>query len=298
MNILLTGASSGLGRALIKSLSKYSDLKIKAMVHRSLLNISGCELRQGDLGNPKLLAQNVEGVDTIVHMAALTHSTKESEYFRVNVAGTQNLVDACILKGVKRIIFVSSRASSLDGGGYSLSKLKAEECIKKSGLNWLILRPSEVYGQKEGDTINKLIRWVERYPLVPIIGREQAKFSPIYIDDLVSAIEQLILEKELNYKTILLAGPEGLTFDELVDRIAEYFGVKRFKLHIPVVLVRIVAKVLSSLGINILVPDQIPRLLCSKDHDIHKTSALITYAPRKIEEGMALYLPDRKSSTF
>jgi hypothetical protein len=52
------------------------------------------------------------------------------------------------------------------------------------------------------------------------------------------------------------------------------------------------------MGINILVPDQIPRLLCSKDHDIHKTSALIPYTPRKIEEGMVLYLPDRKSSTF
>jgi hypothetical protein len=115
---------------------------------------------------------------------------------------------------------------------------------------------------------------------------------------LVSAIERSILEKELNYKTILLAGPEELTFDELVDRIAEYFGVRRFKLHLPVGLVIIAAKVLSSMGINILVPDQIPRLLCSKDHDIRKTSALIPYAPRKIEEGMVLYLPDRESSTF
>jgi hypothetical protein len=52
------------------------------------------------------------------------------------------------------------------------------------------------------------------------------------------------------------------------------------------------------MGINILVPDQIPRLLCSKDHDIRKTSELIPYAPRKIEEGMVLYFPDRESSTF
>ena len=298
MNILLTGASSGLGGSLLKRLSNCSDMRIKVMVHRSLIDIAGCEARQGDLDNPELLERAVDGVDTVVHMAALTRSAKESEYFRVNVSGTQNLVDACVLNGVKRIIFISSRATSLDGGGYSCSKLKAEECIKKSGLNWLILRPSEVYGQKKGDTINKLIRWVQKYPLVPIIGRGQAKLSPIYIDDLVSAIERSILEKELNYKTILLAGPEELTFEELVDRIAEYFGVRRFKLHLPVGFVKIAVKVLSSMGINILVPDQIPRLLCSKDHDIQKTSALIPYTPRKIEECMVLYLPDRESSTF
>ena len=298
MNILLTGASSGLGGSLLKRLSNCSGMRIKVMVHRTLIDIAGCEPRQGDLDNPELLARAVDGVDTVVHMAALTRSAKESEYFRVNVAGTQNLVNACILNGVKRIIFISSRATSLGGGGYSCSKLKAEECIKKSGLDWLILRPSEVYGQREGATINKLIRWVQRYPLVPIIGRGQAKFSPIYIDDLVSAIERSILEKELNYKTILLAGPEELTLNELVDRIAEYFGVRRFKLHLPVWLVIIAAKLLSSMGMNILVPDQVPRLLCSKERDIHKTSALIPYAPRKLEEGMMAYLKDSKGCIF
>ena len=292
MNILLTGASSSIGGALIKHLSGSVDLKIKAMVHRSLVNFSGCEARQGDLNNPNLLTRAVDGIDTVVHMAALTRSVRESEYFQTNVAGTQNLVDACVLAGVKRIIYISSRAASLDGGGYSRSKLEAEECVKKSGLQWLILRPSEVYGQGAGDTINRLIRWVRRYPLVPVIGTGQARLSPVYIDDLVSAIERLIFNEKLISETILLAGPEDLTFDELVDRIAEYFGVRRFKLHLPAGLVKFAATVLSSFGMRILVPDQIPRLLCSKDQDISKTSALISYSPRKLEEGMAAYWQD------
>jgi dihydroflavonol-4-reductase len=114
---------------------------------------------------------------------------QESEYFRINITGTQNLVDASVLKGVKRIIYISSRASFLDGGGYSQSKLKAEECVKSSGLQWLILRPSEAYGQGAGDTVNRLIEWVKKYPFVPVIGEGKAKLSPVYIDDVVSAIE-------------------------------------------------------------------------------------------------------------
>ena len=292
MKILLTGASSGIGTILIKRLVDCADLEIKAMIHHSLGNISGCEARQGDLNNPELLTRAVDGVDTVIHMAALTSSAQESDYFRVNVTGTQNLMDACILQGVKRIIFISSRAASLDGGGYSRSKLEAEECVKNSGLKWIILRPSEVYGQGAGDTINRLIQWVQKYPLVPVIGKGKAKLCPVYIDDMVSAMERAILDKELKGETILLSGPEELTFDDLVDRIAKYFGVWRFKLHLPAGLVKFGATVLTSLGKKLLVPDQIPRLLCSKDKGVGKTSALISYFPRKLEEGMAAYYKD------
>jgi NADH dehydrogenase len=292
MKILLTGASSGIGTILIKRLVDCADLEIKAMFHHSLGNISGCEARQGDLNNPELLTRAVDGVDTVIHMAALTSSAQESEYFRVNVTGTQNLIDACVLKGIRRFIYISSRAASLDGGGYSRSKLEAEECVKNSGLQWLILRPSEVYGQGAGDTINQLIQWVQRYPFVPVIGKGQAKLSPVYIDDVVSAMERTILDKELKGETILLSGPEELTFDDLVDRIAKYFGVWRFKLHLPAGLVKFGATVLTSLGKKLLVPDQIPRLLCSKDKGVCKTSALISYSPRKLEDGMAAYYKD------
>ena len=154
---------------------------------------------------------------------------------------------------------------------------------------WLILRPSEVYGQGAGDTINQLIQWVKRYPFVPLIGKGQAKLSPVYIDDVVLAMERTILDKELKGETILLTGPEELTFDDLVDRIAKYFGVWRFKLHLPAGLVKFSAKVLTIFGIKILVPDQIPRLLCVKDQGIRKTSALISYSSRKLENGMAAY---------
>ena len=292
MKILLTGASSGIGSILIKRLLDCADLEITAMIYRSLVNISGCKFRQGDLNNAELLTQVVDGVDTVVHMAALTNSAQESEYFRVNVTGTQNLVDACVLKGVKRIIYISSRAASLDGGGYSRSKLGAEECVKNSRLNWLILRPSEVYGQGAGDTINRLIQWVQKYPLVPVIGKGQAKLSPVYIDDVVSAMERAILDKELKGETILLSGPEELTFDELVDRIANCFGVRRFKLHLPAGLVKFLAKILTNFGMKLLVPDQIPRLLCAKGQSNCNTSALISYSPRKLEEGMTAYWKD------
>lgn len=284
--LLVTGASSEMGSALIRQLLNNSDLKIRAMVHRSLVNVSGCEIRPGNLKNKGLLVRALSGVDTVVHMAALTKSTRESDYFEVNVRGTKNLIEACLESGVKKIIFISSAAASLHGGGYSRSKLEAEQLIKKSGMKWLILRPSEVYGQRAGDSINRLIRWIQRYIFVPVIGAGTCKLSPVFIDDVVSAIASSIFNKELENETIVLAGPEELTCDDLVDRVAAYFGVKRFKLHLPVGLIRFGITVMPKLGMNILVPDQISRLLCDKSFGIDLAKEKLDYSPRILEEGI------------
>ena len=284
--LLVTGASSEMGSALLRQLLNNSDLKIRAMVHRSLVNVSGCEIRPGNLKNKGLLVRALSGVDTVVHMAALTKSTRESDYFEVNVSGTKNLIDACLESGVKKIIYISSAAASLHGGGYSRSKLEAEQSIKKSGMKWLILRPSEVYGQRAGDSINRLIRWIQRYIFVPVLGTGTCKLSPVFIDDVVSAIAVSIFNKELESETIVLAGPEELTYDDLVDRVAAYFGVKRFKLHLPAGLIRLGITVMPKLGMNILVPDQISRLLCDKSFGIDLAKEKLDYSPRILEEGI------------
>ena len=284
-SLLITGASSEMGGALIRQLLNNAGLKIRAMVHRSLVNVPDCEIRPGDLKNSGLLTRALSGVDTVVHMAASTKTHRESDYFETNVNGTENLIDACLKNGVKKIIYISSSAASLNGGGYSRSKLEAEQCIKRSGMKWVIIRPSEVYGQRAGP-INRLISLIQRCIFVPVIGSGQSKLSPVFIDDVVSTIALSIFNKEVESETIVLAGPEELTYDELVDRVALYFGVKRFKLHLPAGLIKFIATVMSGLGINTLAPDQIPRLLCEKYFGIDLAREKLDYSPRSLEEGI------------
>tara|TARA_B100000749_G_scaffold270269_1_gene249875 strand:+ start:1061 stop:1477 length:417 start_codon:yes stop_codon:yes gene_type:complete len=131
-----------------------------------------------------------------------------------------------------------------------------------------------------------LIQWVQSYSCVPVIGAGKSRLSPVHIDDVVSAIAKSIFIKEIERKTIILAGPEELIYDDLVDRIAAYFNVKRFKLHLPAGLVKLAATVMSSLGVNILVPDQIPRLLSEKTYDIDVAREVLNYSPCCLEDGM------------
>jgi len=109
--LLVTGASSEMGGALVRKLLNNPELKIRAMVHRSVVDVPGCEIRPGNLQSPDLLARALSGVDTVIHMAALTSSPRESDYFETNVRGTQNLIDECLKRGVKKIVYVSSSAA-------------------------------------------------------------------------------------------------------------------------------------------------------------------------------------------
>jgi NADH dehydrogenase len=121
---------------------------------------------------------------------------------------------------------------------------------------------------------------------VPVVGAGTCKLSPVFIDDVVSAIAASIFNKELKDETIVLAGPEELTYDDLVDRIAAYFNVKRFKLHLPAGLVKLAATVMSNLGVNTLVPDQISRLLSKKSYNIDVAREVLNYSPCYLEDGM------------
>ena len=146
MNLLITGASSALGKKLTTELLETGKFSIRLLEHHSSVSNEHCEIFKGDLQNIDNLNNACAGIDTVIHLAALTRSSSSKSYFNVNIVGTENLLAACQKHNVKRFIFVSSSAASEKGGDYGVSKLRGEEKVKSSPLNWVILRPSEIYG--------------------------------------------------------------------------------------------------------------------------------------------------------
>ncbi len=289
--ILLTGASGGLGHRVLQKLREVDVFSICALVHRRPLKEGICKTIRADLLDPSSLLKAVEGCDTVLHMAALTHSNNEFEYFRVNFEGTENLITACQAKGVSRFIFVSSRSAQADGGAYAVSKLRAEEAVKASGLSWLILQPGECYGPGLNDPINRLAQSVQRWPFIPCISDENCKLSPIYVEDVVEAIVSAVKSDRVSQESLVLAGPESMTFEELVDSLCLHFKVNRRKIFLSLEILSVWASISSRFGIGTLVPDQIPRLLCKKPEYDPSTEEKIGFSPKNIEQGLKLLFP-------
>ena len=150
MKVLITGGAGKIGKKLISALYKH-DLSIRILDKKNIADLSNnIELVIGDLFNHDILKKALEEIDVVVHLAAVTHSNHKEDYWHVNVEGTNNLVNLAREAKVKRFIFISTRAISKDGGAYSQSKLSAEKIVKKSKINWIILRPSEMGKEQLG----------------------------------------------------------------------------------------------------------------------------------------------------
>lgn len=297
MLILITGGTGSIGKKLIEKLQN-SGYRLRILSRKkteSEASASGnFEYIKGNLENSDNLDKAVENADGVIHLAGITHTNDFKMYFKINAEGTKNLTEACRRKGVKKFIYISSRTACEEGGAYAQSKLLAEKIVKESGLDWTILRPSEVYGTKEKEAISRLISIVKKSLFVPIIGNGRYLLSPVYIDDLVQSILSALKNNSSIKKTYIIAGPEELTYVELVDKISKILGVKRIKIFIPVIFFKLLAFLFGFLGSNTLVRDQIPRLLCKKSADISSAKQELNFNPRTVENGIKIIINNKQ----
>jgi nucleoside-diphosphate-sugar epimerase len=285
MKILLTGASGILGTPLLKALQN-CNAEVKALVHKTPLKTEGIETITGDLNDLEVLDSATKGIDTVVHFAAVTRFNYAKDYLKVNWEGTRDLHQASIRNGAQRFIYMSSRAAGLSGGAYSISKQKSEELVMQGAIPWVILRPSEVYGADSPDSITQLVQWLKNFKLVPIIGNGQYKLSPVFVEDLIPAFVEVILKPNIADEIFTFCGPEELTFVKLVERLSKALKVQPIKFFIPANLMKIVVNILVIFGIDILVKDQVARLISEKIGDNKNSKRLLSYNPRTLEEGL------------
>src|SRR5207302_8646593 len=115
---------------------------------------------------------------------------------------------------------------------YHQSKRRAEECVRNSGLDYTIFRPSLIYGRRDHfvNLFAKIIRWS---PVVPILGRKDAKFQPVAVEAVATAFVKALTEPRAIGKTYDLGGEETFTLREMIDVIARVMGKRRLKIHVP-----------------------------------------------------------------
>lgn len=264
--ILITGATGFVGRNLIKKLSK--NEKVRCLVRKNIYLGENIEIVNGNLTNTKTLEDATRDISIVIHLASIIKSNKKKEFEKINVEGTKNLIKVCIKNKVKKFIFVSSY-DIVTNTLYGQSKALAEHSVKNSGLNYLIFRPTVIYGPDNKKDIDKLINLIKNYPLIPIPGKGEIKLQPLFIEDFINIILQGIKSKKRN-KEYFVAGPEPISFNEIIDTISKTLSKKVYKIHIPNIFIFIINK----------------NLLQNKICDITKIKKDFIFNPISFEEGI------------
>lgn len=230
-NIVVTGASGFIGRALVTRLERDG---------RGVVALSRAELATRD----GTLESRIASASCIVHLAARAHKKGRDAEFEADVALTQFLARLAAATGVQRFVHMSSigvlGASTSDGPfteatrpapaePYARAKLRAEQALQaelsKAAMDWVILRPPMVHGPNAPGNFALLLRAVQRGWPLPF-GSVQNRRSFAGIENLVDAVVSCVDHPAAARQVFLVADVEPVSTPELVTFIAQGLGTQ------------------------------------------------------------------------
>jgi nucleoside-diphosphate-sugar epimerase len=245
---------------------------------------------RGDLTLPGSFDAYGEGVNAIVHAAAAMPPASAARIRAVNVEGTANMVAFAKRWRIRRFVYFSaSPPTDAADDAYATSKVEAERLVAESGLDYTILRLALVYGPGGARPFRNLVSRLHRIPLVyPMAGGGRTRLRPVYIGDVVGAVELVLSTAAATRKTYDVSGATTVAMRELVDRIAAAEGLRRLRVHLPMALCRVASRALSRLlPAAVYSPDALLGLAEDADLDHTRFQEECGYAPLTLEQGFA-----------
>ena len=257
--------------------------EIRALVHPSLLPLSPDLQRRNPLissvypfdlaagGPARSLVSSLEGIDAILHSAAVIHVRRTADWYRINTEGTLCLAQAARSAGVRRFVFISSNAA---GGRcdsehqvltesdpprplshYGRSKLLAEQGLmnmhKPGEFEIVILRPSMFYGppvpERHIDVYRRILAG-----RMPMVGDGNYRRSITYIDNLVQATRLALVHSAASGEVFYAVDDPIYTTRAITEAMASALGVPLRVLRLPAVVAPLAFhadRVLASAGL-------------------------------------------------
>jgi uncharacterized protein YbjT (DUF2867 family) len=214
--------------------------------HRNLLVLPGVELVNADVHDPATLRHLLEDADAVINLVGILHERPRdgSGFQKAHVGLVENLLEACLDRGVERFVHVSAlKANAEHGPSYYLrSKGSAERAIKNlagDGVKYTILQPSAIFGP--GDSFTNMFATLARWlPVLPLV-KPDARLAPVFVGDVAEAVCTVVGDSTTAGNTYQLCGPDIYSLREIVAEIAKTLGKPRMIIGLPDALSRIQA---------------------------------------------------------
>lgn len=241
--VILTGANGYLGSYVARELLQrgYGVIACKYPHYASvIISHELMEYVEVDITDPAeqqpALQQALTGkkVVALVNAAALLGSSDYEANFKVNALGVVNMMDFCRLHGIRRFIQISSVVVLKKiKGPYGITKLKGQELLMESELDYTVFIPAMILGPASLG-LNRVLKNVFRFPLfVPLIGTGKETQHPIYVKDFARAIVDSIGSEKSNRKVYEIAGDTVISFRDFIRLILKHYQKKRIFAFIP-----------------------------------------------------------------
>jgi NADH dehydrogenase len=239
--ILLTGATGLIGSALLRRLTATGE-PVRCLIRdpRRLGNQRvRVQIALGDLADPQSFRHALRGVSTVVHLAAAIRDQPSGSIEELNAVATWRMVQAAERVGVERFVFFSAlHATTFNRARFMRAKALAERAVLDSGLRHTVFAPSIVYAP--GDHwLTLLERLALLLPVMPVPGAGRTLYQPIWADDVADCVMAVLdgtaADGGDRYE---LAGPDTLSYRDIVELALRSFGRRRPIVPVPMALVK------------------------------------------------------------
>jgi uncharacterized protein YbjT (DUF2867 family) len=279
---LVTGGSGFLGRHVLpEALRRGHEVVALARGPAAERTVAalGAQPLPGDLDDPASvdLAFATAGADALINLASLGFGHAPA------------VVAAAEEAGIGRAVFVSTTAvtTTLNTPSRQM-RLTAEQTIRASTLAWTILRPTMIYGAPGDRNVSRLLAVMRRAPLLPVPGGGARMQQPVHVKDLAGAVLAAVESAVAVGRTYDVAGPEPITFAELLRESARATGGRIRFLSVPlaptIAFVRGYERVSRHPRIR---AEQLQRLAEDKAFNIDAATRDLDFAPRSFRDGVA-----------
>ncbi|MHB1347262.1 MAG: SDR family oxidoreductase [Candidatus Humimicrobiaceae bacterium] len=284
--IYVAGGTSFLGKKVVeillaegkqlRCLYRTETARLKLMALRG--DIEGrLNLAEGNMSSPDSLYYGLNGIDIAVYMIRL-------EYTQF----VKNFLDAALKCGLKRVVFISSTTTMLPTENkFKAMKLESEELIKKSGINYTILRPTMIYGGKEDNNFFKMLNFIKKKGFFVIFGNGKNLIQPVHVDDVAKAVTDVLDDPATFNKTYVICGRNAIQYNEMLQTVRNLLG-KNFRIiKLPInaskFAVNIYKKIVKKSDFN---SDQIERMRIDKAYSYEDASRDFGFDPMSFREGI------------
>lgn len=290
MRIMLLGAGGFIGRHIMAELLAAGHELVGVVRSKSNLNAAFPTVRflslDLALATDKVdWEKHLNGIECIINAAGILRGPEMDE---IHVQMPNALYQAAMKSAVRQAILISAVSAREDvATDYSISKLSGEEVLRRSGLDWTILRPSLVYGEGSyGGT--SLLRGMAALPfLIPLPANGEFVFAPIHVQDLARGVNLICGDEAYCGQTLEPVGPETVSLRELLARYRAWlgFGDANF-ISIPMPVMHMIGRVGDLLGRGPISTNSLSQLAAGNGGDSVAFEKAIGFSPRSMKDAM------------
>lgn len=325
--VAVTGATGFVGMHVVRGLHD-AGVPVRAVVRPGTRRVErvatlrrwGCEVAEADVGDLAALERALAGCRAVVHLVAIIRERVGATFDLINRRGVREVAAAARAGGAGRVVHLSALGAGPRAPRYLQSKWAGEEELRRSGIPWVIFRPSFIIGPGGGAArqfaaVVRLGAWYPLWllgvpfrplaalasvtPVVPVLGSGQYRSMPVDVRDVVDLVGWALDHPAAVGQTFDVVGPDTLTYDAILDEVMSALGVRRWKVHIPLRAARALVREMARLPSPPITPDEFEALILDNVGDPGPVQRVFGLTPRPFREairfalaGDAEYPPD------